>query len=173
VVFLKMELQLYIANLGKYNEGILKGEWFTLPVDFQEVAKQIGLNEEYEEYAIHDYEAPFHISEYESLDSLNEIAERLASLDEIEAKAVASVMDNNHLNINEAMDMLENGEILFYHDCKDMSDVAYEVVESGGLLDSMPENLRFYFDYEAFGRDLNIEGTWLYLGDSVYIEVIN
>jgi antirestriction protein len=166
-----MELQLYIANLGKYNEGILKGEWFTLPVDFQEVAKKIGLNEEYEEYAIHDYEAPFSISEYASLDSLNEIAEKLISLDEVEAKAVSSVMDNNHIDINEAMDMLENGEIQFYYDCKDMSDVACEVVESCGLLDSMPNNLRSYFDYEAFGRDLDIEGTYLYLGESIYIEV--
>jgi antirestriction protein len=167
-----MELQLYIANLGKYNEGILKGAWFTLPVDFQEMAAQIGLNEEYEEYAIHDYEAPFSISEYASLDSLNEIAERLATLDEVEAKAVASVMDNNHIDINEAMDMLENSDIHFYFDCKDMSDVAYEVVESGGMLDNMPSNLRNYFDYEAFGRDLDIEGTWLYLGDSIYIEVL-
>lgn len=167
-----MELQLYIANLGKYNEGILKGEWFTLPVDFQEVAAQIGLNDEYEEYAIHDYEAPFKISEYASLDSLNEIAEKLISLDELEAKAVASVMDNNHMDINEALDMLRDGNILFYYDCKDMTDIAYEVVESGGLLDSMPNNLRNYFDYEAFGRDLDIEGTYLYLGDSVYIEVL-
>ncbi len=168
-----MEIKLYIANLGKYNEGFLVGEWFTLPIDFEEVAKQIGLNEMYEEYAIHDYEAPFHIGEYESLSSLNHIAERLATLDETEAEAITSVMNDLGIDIDEAIDMLENGQIHFYYDCKDMEDVAWEVVESGGMLDSMPDNLRCYFDYERFGRDLNIEGTWIQLNNNVYIEVCN
>ena len=50
------EMRIYIANLGKYNEGELVGAWFTPPVDFEEVKERIGLNDEYEEYAIHDYE---------------------------------------------------------------------------------------------------------------------
>ena len=58
------EMRIYIANLGKYNEGELVGAWFTPPVDFEEVTERIGLNDEYEEYAIHDYELPFAIDEY-------------------------------------------------------------------------------------------------------------
>ena len=50
------DMQVYIANLGKYNEGELVGAWFTFPIDFEEVKEKIGLNDEYEEYAIHDYE---------------------------------------------------------------------------------------------------------------------
>lgn len=53
------DMQVYIANLGKYNEGELVGAWFTFPIDFEEVKEKIGLNDEYEEYAIHDYELPF------------------------------------------------------------------------------------------------------------------
>ena len=53
------EIKIWVANLGKYNEGINKGEWFTLPTDMSEIGKKIGLNERYEEWAIHDYEAPF------------------------------------------------------------------------------------------------------------------
>ena len=45
------EMRIYIANLGKYNEGELVGAWFTPPVDFEEVKERIGLNDEYEEYA--------------------------------------------------------------------------------------------------------------------------
>ena len=48
------DMQVYIANLGKYNEGELVGAWFTFPIDFEEVKEKIGLNDEYEEYAIHD-----------------------------------------------------------------------------------------------------------------------
>ena len=57
-------MQVYIANLGKYNEGELVGAWFTPPIDYDEMAERIGLNDEYEEYAIHDYELPFAIDEY-------------------------------------------------------------------------------------------------------------
>uniref|UniRef100_UPI0020BFB3BE antirestriction protein ArdA n=1 Tax=Staphylococcus aureus TaxID=1280 RepID=UPI0020BFB3BE len=46
------DMQVYIANLGKYNEGELVGAWFTFPIDFEEVKEKIGLNDEYEEYAI-------------------------------------------------------------------------------------------------------------------------
>ena len=45
------DMQVYIANLGKYNEGELVGAWFTFPIDFEEVKEKIGLNDEYEEYA--------------------------------------------------------------------------------------------------------------------------
>ena len=41
------EMRIYIANLGKYNEGELVGAWFTPPVDFEEVKERIGLNDEY------------------------------------------------------------------------------------------------------------------------------
>lgn len=31
-------MRIYIANLGKYNEGELVGAWFTPPVDYDEMA---------------------------------------------------------------------------------------------------------------------------------------
>ena len=37
------DMQVYIANLGKYNEGELVGAWFTFPIDFEEVKEKIGL----------------------------------------------------------------------------------------------------------------------------------
>ena len=69
------EMRIYIANLGKYNEGELVGAWFTPPVDFEEVKERIGLNDEYEEYAIHDYELPFEIDEYTPIEEVNRLYE--------------------------------------------------------------------------------------------------
>ena len=37
-------------------------------------------------------------------------------------------------------------------------DYAEELVAETGMLDAMPENLRNYFDYEAFTRDLFMDG---------------
>ena len=58
------EMRVYIANLGKYNEGELVGAWFEPPIDMDEVRERIGLNDQYEEYAIHDFELPFEIGVY-------------------------------------------------------------------------------------------------------------
>ena len=51
-------MRIYIANLGKYNEGELVGAWFTPPVDFEEVKERLGVQSE-EEIEIEDYELPF------------------------------------------------------------------------------------------------------------------
>ena len=67
------DMQVYIANLGKYNEGELVGDWFSFPLDEEVIAERIGLNAEYEEYAIHDTDNfPMEISEYTSIEELVE-----------------------------------------------------------------------------------------------------
>ena len=56
-------MNIYLTNLGKYNEGQLIGEWVELPVsneELQKVFERIGINEEYEEYFITDYECDFY-----------------------------------------------------------------------------------------------------------------
>ena len=68
------DMAVYIANLGKYNEGYLVGAWFTFPIDEEDVKEKIGLNEQYEEYAIHDTDNfPIAIGEYVSIEELNSI----------------------------------------------------------------------------------------------------
>ena len=68
------DMAVYIANLGKYNEGYLVGAWFTFPIDEEDVKEKIGLNEQYEEYAVHDTDNfPIAIGEYVSIEELNEI----------------------------------------------------------------------------------------------------
>ena len=63
------DMAVYMANLGKYNEGYLVGAWFTFPIDEEDVKEKIGLNEQYEEYAIHDTDNfPIAIGEYVSID---------------------------------------------------------------------------------------------------------
>ena len=35
------DMQVYIANLGKYNEGELVGDWFSFPLDEEVIAERI------------------------------------------------------------------------------------------------------------------------------------
>ena len=50
------DMAVYIANLGDYVEGGVKGAWFRFPLNEEEIRERIGLNGRYEEYAIHDTE---------------------------------------------------------------------------------------------------------------------
>lgn len=168
-------MNIYLTNLGKYNEGELIGEWVELPVsqeELQEVFKRIGINEEYEEYFITDYECDFYeVGEYENIDTLNEIAERLDELNETESKIVKSMMSECGYTLDEAIEKVNNGDYMIYSDCNDMTDVAYQVVENCGYLDNVPETVSRYFDYESFGRDLGIEGTYIFTDDNEAIEI--
>ena len=75
------DMAVYIANLGEYNEGYLVGAWFTFPIDEEDVKEKIGLNEQYEEYAIYDTDNfPIAIGEYVSIEELNEMYEMIEEL---------------------------------------------------------------------------------------------
>ena len=168
-------MKIYLTNLGKYNEGELIGEWVELPVsqeELKEVFERIGINEEYEEYFITDYECDFYeIGEYENLDTLNEIAERIEELDENESKVAKALISDLSYTLDEAIDKVNSGDYRIYSDCDNMTDIAYHVVEECGYLNNVPDNVARYFDYESFGRDLGIEGTYIFLDDSEVIEI--
>jgi len=153
-------MSVYITNLGKYNEGEAVGAWFTLPVCHEDVAEKIGLNAEYEEYAIHDYELPFEIGEYTSIDELNRLCGLVEELDGTEiydalSELLASGCFRNIEDLVEKQD-----DIRYWSGCHDMSDVAYECVEEGYLGD-VPERVQWYIDYEKLGRDMEINGTFI------------
>ena len=77
------DMAVYIANLGDYVEGGVKGAWFRFPLDKEEIAECIGLNGRYEEYAIHDSENfPCELEEYTSIEELNRIYELIQDFPE-------------------------------------------------------------------------------------------
>lgn len=168
-------LRIYLTNLGKYNEGMLVGEWVDLPVSEEELEKvfnRIGINDEYEEYFITDYESDIDgvkVGEYENIDDLNELAEALEDLDS-EEENVLSVMLEDGCTFEEALEKIKDRDYMVYYNCDSMEDVAYQVVEESGLLDGVPEKVARYFNYEAYGRDLEIEGTF-YQINNAYIEI--
>lgn len=168
-------LRIYLTNLGKYNEGMLVGEWVDLPVseeELEKVFKRIGNNDEYEEYFITDYESDIDgvkVGEYENIDDLNELAKALEDLDS-EEENVLSVMLEDGCTFEEALEKIKDRDYMVYYNCDSMEDVAYQVVEESGLLDGVPEKVARYFNYEAYGRDLEIEGTF-YQINNAYIEI--
>ena len=170
-------LKIYVTNLGKYNEGELKGAWITLPVSEEELQEilinEVGITEQYEEYAIHDFECDFmEISEYSSISELNELAELLEGLEEDEEKTLKAIIEWGYYgeDIKEAIENIDNFNL--YEDIQTDYDLGYYYINEAGIYDlEAMGNLANYIDYEAFGRDIHLGNNSFY-SEYGYIEYI-
>lgn len=161
------DLKVYIANLGKYNEGELVGAWFTLPVSFEDVKEKIGLNDEYEEFAIHDYELPVKISEYISLEELNDIADMLSELDGTPIyNNLSEIINYWFQDLNDLFE--HRDEINCYSDCFSMEDVAHYYIDECQSFGEIPPDLHYYIDYAGYGRDIETAGNFLITSNGVF-----
>ena len=157
-------IKLYLANLGKYNEGILKGSWIELPLsetELEEAMVKIGVahydkdgnyvpyvietdekgNEYiYEEYAIHDYETDLSISisEYSSIDSLNSIAE---NVDDTEVRYINVLLDDGAIDMKDLI-AYRASELLEYYSFVELDE---------SLCGSDEEKIGYSFVDEVFG----------------------
>jgi antirestriction protein len=176
-------MNIALTNLGKYNEGELVFTWLELPATDEELAAafdKIGVShddvhyygdfgQEYEEFFISDYECEFmRIGEYDNLENLNEIAETLDGLDEMQEIIVKALLNDTY-DLERALEIMD--DCIVYYDCDSMEDVAIRWAEETGLLDSIPENLQCFFDFEAYGREMELAGHFISF-DNGYIEVL-
>lgn len=160
----------YIGNLGKYNEGILAVEPLRLPASTEEVQavlSRIGVDGiRYEEIFIAEYDTDIaglreHLGEGESIDELNYLASILDELDSgqmAKFEAALSLGDyagsvKDLINLTQNLDCYE-----FYTDVKNEEDLGRYLIDECGALD-VPENIKGYFDYEAYGRDMFLNTT--------------
>ena len=163
----------FITNLGKYNEGALVGEWVKFPTTAEELKKafeRIGIGarddfgQTYGEWFITDYDCYVDglydlLGEYANLDELNYLASKLddMSQDEYERFQAAMEIGDHTGSIQELINLTENLDCYdIYPDIHDHDDLGRYYIEE---LDAMqvPEHLRNYIDYEAYGRDIALE----------------
>ena len=164
-------MKIYLTNLGRYNEGYLVGKWVKLPVCeevLDKVLKEIGINEYYEEYFITDYENDIVgigdvISEYSSVQALNELAQRLEDLSDDEADKLGAVLEyeacRSVSDVLELLDKLDEFDLLT--DVTDDEELGYYYAEEYCSID-IPEHIQPYFDYEKFGRDVRLQSCCLF-----------
>ena len=133
-------MKIFLTNLGKYTEGYLVGKWVKLPVCedvLDKVLKEIGIdNEYYEEYFISDTDCENGIigigdviSEYSSVQALNELAQRLEDLSDDEANKLGAVLE--------------------YEACRSVSDVL-ELLDKLGEFDLLTDVIVVVHNYKSF-----------------------
>lgn len=174
-------MKIYVASLSDYNAGILHGAWFDLSVYddadelYQDIYKVVlstsptahseGLAAA-EEYAIHDYDDiyPSGLGEYESLSDLMEIQDCLNQCSSYEEEEAFCAWLNETGNSPD----YSSFEDAYCGKYDSEEDYAYQYIEETGILDSLPEWAQRYFDYEAFARDMFLDGYTMTEGGYVF-----
>ena len=164
-------MKIFITNLGKYCEGYLVGKWVQLPISddkLDEVLKEIGIDEYYEETFISDCENDIIglndvISEYSSISVLNKLAQRLEELSADDARKLGAVLEYEACTSVEEvlaiLDKLDEFELVI--GVSDDETLGYYYAEELCSIE-IPEHLKNYFDYESYGRDIRLESSCLY-----------
>ena len=165
----------FITNLGKYNEGALIGEWVSFPATPEEVKKAlekigIGAKDEfgnvYEEWFITDYNCDvdglaknINFGEYENLDELNYLALKIGELNSYELEKFQAVLEVSDYtgSVKDIINLTGNlDKYDIYPDVKNCEDLGIYYVDELELV-KVPDELRYYIDYESYGRDIALD----------------
>lgn len=175
-------LSAYITNLGKYVEGELVGKWVNFPAtndEMQEVLREIGIDGiQYEEVFISDYESDIDglcdcLGEYENLSTLNYLAAKVQDMDysveDLEAILEYGEYTGSAAEIISLLDQMDC--FVLYRGIDNDYDLGEYLVTETGLLPN-DDFLSRYFDYEAYGRDVQMEEGGMYISYG-YIALID
>ena len=162
------EMRIYVGTYAKYNSGSLDGKWF----DLDDYADR---DEFYEAcQAFHDRNNPkdedgdpipseheFMFQDWEGIPSgmigecsvdegVWELAEAFDKYDEGAVRAFLDLFDGtwDEDKFNEC----------YHGEYSSWINMAEEWLEETGELNDIPEHLRYYFDYEAYARDMRLGG---------------
>ena len=159
-------MQIYVASLSDYSAGKLHGEWIdvgTVSEMEADIVKILKSSKEpnAEEWAIHDYNDFPNLGENPSLEEVEEVGELIDEHGDVFLAALDYQNDIGYAKSSVEENFVGSGDSL--------SDIAYDYLESTGMLQEVPEFLRNYIDYEAYGRDMDIEGWSVKYGGTVYL----
>ena len=164
---MKSVFEAFISNPALYSAGHLVGETLHFPTNTEEVQsllKRIGVDGvRCQEYFIISFDSDIlglydYLGEYENIDELNHLACLLSELDKSDLeKFEAAVASGEHTSgVGDLINLVENLDCYdFYIGVSDDETLGRIYAEDMELI-NIPENLRDYFDYEAYGRDMRI-----------------
>ena len=164
-----------------YNNGILLCKWFDTETDtIEEIAEYVAkakvahnLNSDDLEMFIADVEGESLglIKGDESVNYAYEVAEKIAEFEEDQITAIKLMLEAGV--VNDLDDAIEHLEDMVCTGESKMEDIAYNYIHEIGVVSALPESLQCYFDYEALGRDMEINGSYYEADDGVLWEYVS
>ena len=138
-------MQIYIADLQAYNSGYLKGEWIKLPTeedDIQDAILRQSQNVQ-SDFAIHDWELPFEISEYTNPLKINELCHTIQELNlkNTDTYTLKNYLDNIYtIEASNNIEFAQNFIYEFYFD----------------QIEALPWEISYSIDYETLYKKLEM-----------------
>lgn len=190
----ELQFEAFVANLRKYSEGDLVGEWVGFPAEKEEldaVLERIGINEDYEEYFITEYDwkgkACFeeYFGEYEHMSDLNLLGALLEKYG-LEEKTEGYLAYQSDISKAQLFNTLAQQDSISYH-TYDFDGVehlkvqdriseelyGYTIAAENGTYKKLCDmDMESYVDFEAYGRDQAINNG-VELMDHGYVDVEN
>ena len=163
------DLKIYVGTYRKYNDGSIAGAWIDVTdlseEEFYQKCKELHSDEEDPEYMFQDWEIDNFLKEYVSEGGIDsefwEVKDKLNDLNDDEIEAIDAFCS---LGFDLDLDDFRNkyiGHFQGYDINREFGE--YWADQTGELL-QIPDHLRYYFDYEAYGRDLLINDFSEYNG---------
>lgn len=152
--------RLYVGTYAKYNSGSLFGRWLDLEdyadkEDFLKACAELHKDEGDPEFMFQDFEG-FPRAMYSESYVSDELFEWL-DLDENDRELLE--VYQNGVDQSGTIEQAREAYAGTYDSAKAWAE---DFLESTGALEKIPENLRYYFDYEAYARDAR--------GDNYFVE---
>jgi len=151
-------MKVFVSTYAKYYAGSLEGEWLDLEDykdkdEFLEACKKLHDDEGYPEFMFQDSEGipSGMVSESYIDEKCWEVLEAYDEFDEDAVKAYCYIFSGW-----DKQDFQDR----YHGKYESWGDMAEELLEETGEIESIPENLRFYFDYEKYANDLRIGGDF-------------
>ena len=156
-------IRAHIANLAKYNAGVLRYVPLNFPTDtetVQNALRYIGVDGlRYESTIILDYESQIPgfrtaMSEYANIDEINYLAVRYAELTDFEKAMFQGAAEHGEYadSLKDLINLTYNlGCYDLLPDVSDAEAYGYWLVDEAGSLE-LSETIRLYFDFESYGE---------------------
>jgi len=149
--------KIYVGTYAKYNNGSIAGAWLDLEdyADrdaFLKACRELHKNEEDPELMFQDYEG-FPKAFYNESSAPPDALWEWLELDDDDRELLEVYQDN----VNQNADIDEAREA-FAGKFNSEADWAESFLEETGRLDDVPEHLRNYIDFEAYGHDARLGG---------------
>ena len=148
--------RIYVGTYAKYNNGSIQGEWldlddYTDKSDFIQACLELHDDEEDPELMFQDWEniPDLFISEC----SIDPDFWEYMNSDRDEGAKAAYLWCFGEWDESD-FDERYRGEY------DSFTELAEQLLDETGDLEAIPENLRYYFDYEKYGRDLQLGGEF-------------
>ncbi|MBD9544319.1 antirestriction protein ArdA [Ensifer sp. ENS04] len=146
--------RIYVRCLAAYNNGILHGKWIDTSTDEDEMLDEIkellrtSPIKGAEEWAIHDYEDfPASFGEYPSLKKIAHFEDFIEENKHVIREDLIAIYQDDPNNVD-----MERLAGIF----EEFSDYSNERADEMLAMHEIPDEVRGYFDYDAYERDMKL-----------------